>query len=308
MRFAVYLPNCMQVPALNQPWEKELTGRDIARVAQISEELGFSAVFLPEHFLTPLPHVELSGNHYFHATTAQGFIAGATSTIRIGSMVTIFPLHHPVVTAKALATLDWFSGGRAFATLGVGWMQEEFDILGVPFHQRGKIADEYLAAIFELWHSDTPEFEGEFVSFKDVAFGPKPIQRPHPPLWMGGDADGVLRRAARFGDGWAPWLTRPEDLPARLDYLRSQDGFDNRPFSVFYSLAALNVGAEHAILSDSDATPGHSAEEVIDQCGRLAGLGVTDTWVNPPPVHDFEAYLDHLRWVAAEVVPKVDQA
>jgi probable F420-dependent oxidoreductase len=306
MKFAIYLPNCMQVPAMTQPWEHELTGRDIAEVARTAEELGFSAVMLPEHFLTPTSHLELSGNHYFHATTAQGFIAGATSTIRVGSMVSIFPLHHPVVSAKSLATLDWFSGGRAFATLGVGWLKEEFDILGVPFHKRGRLADEYLAAMFELWHSDSPTFEGEFVSFKDVAFGPKPIQRPHPPLWMGGDADAVLRRAARFGDGWAPWLTQPEDLPARLDYLRSQPGFDDRPFSVFYSMAALSVGAEHAVVSDPAAVTSRSPQEVIDQCGRLADLGVTDTWVAAPPVTGLEAYLDHMRWVATEVIPKVD--
>jgi probable F420-dependent oxidoreductase len=306
MKFAVYLPNCMHVAAVTQPWEHNLTGRDIAGVAQTAERLGYSTVFLPEHFLTPTAHIDLSGDHYFDATTAQAFVAGATSTITIGSMVTILPLHNPVNAAKAVATLDWFSGGRALTTVGVGWIKEEYDGMGVPFHSRGRMADEYLAAMFELWHSDAPVFAGEFVSFRDVVFGPKPVQKPHPPVWIGGDADGPLRRAARFGDGWAPWITMPDQLPARLDFLCSQPGFDDRPFSVFYSLAMLSVGAEHAVTNDPNAQFGQSAQQVIDNCGMLADRGVTDTWVNPPPVNDLNAYLDHMHWVAEEVVPKVD--
>jgi probable F420-dependent oxidoreductase len=306
MRFTVYLPNTMHVAAITQPWEHALTGTDIAHVARTAEQLGYSQVFLPEHFLTPTGHLELSGDHYFDATTAQAFIAGATSTITIGSMVTILPLHNPLIAAKAISTLDWFSGGRAQVTVGVGWLKDEFDAVGVPFNKRGRITDECLAAMFELWHSESPSFDGEFIKFGDVAFGPKPIRQPHPVLWMGGDADAVLRRAARYGDGWAPWLTKPEELPAKLDYLRSQPGFDDRPFSVFYSLAVLSIGQEHVFVDDPNAQFGQSAQQVIDNCGMLAELGVTDTWVNPPPVSDFNAYLDHMRWVAEEVIPKVD--
>jgi probable F420-dependent oxidoreductase len=305
MRFTVYLPNCMDVAAITQPWERDLGGRDIAGVAKRAEDLGYSMAFLPEHFFTPKTHVEMSGNHYFDATTAQAFVAGATSTIKIGSMVTILPLHNPIVAAKQIATFDWFSGGRAQVTVGVGWLKDEFDAIGVPFNKRGRITDETLEAMFELWHSDSPSYHGEFVEFDDIAFGPKPISTPHPTLWMGGDADAVLRRAARFGDGWAPWLTKPDELPAKLDYLRSQPGFDDRPFSVFYSLAVLSIGQEHAIVDDPNAQFGQSAQQVIDNCNMLAERGVTDTWVNPPPVDDFNAYLDHMQWVAEEIIPKV---
>jgi len=305
MRFTVYLPNCMDVAAITQPWERDLSGRDIAGVAKRAEDLGFSMAFLPEHFFTPKTHVEMFGNHYFDATTAQSFVAGATSTIKIGSMVTILPLHNPIVAAKQIATFDWFSGGRAQVTVGVGWLKDEFDAIGVPFNKRGRITDETLEAMFELWHSDSPSYHGEFVEFDDIAFGPKPISTPHPTLWMGGDADAVLRRAARFGDGWAPWLTKPDELPAKLDYLRSQPGFDDRPFSVFYSLAVLSIGQEHAIVDDPNAQFGQSAQQVIDNCNMLAERGVTDTWVSPPPVDDFNAYLDHMQWVAEEIIPKV---
>ncbi|GAC1401258.1 MAG: TIGR03619 family F420-dependent LLM class oxidoreductase [Mycobacterium sp.] len=308
MRFAVYLPNCMHVAAITQAWEHSLTRQDIALAAQTAERLGYAMVFLPEHYLTPVAHLELSGNHYFDATTAQAFIAGATSTITIGSMVTVLPLHNPLIAAKSIATLDWFSGGRAQVTVGVGWLREEYDAIGVPFSKRGRIADESLTAMFELWHSDTPSFDGEFVKFDHIAFGPKPIRQPHPVIWMGGDADAVLRRAARFGDGWAPWLTRPEELPTKMDYLRSQPGFDDRPFSLFYSLAMLSIGQEHAIVDDPNTQFGQSAAQVIDNCNMLAAHGVTETWVNPPPLDDFNAYLDHMQWVAEEVIPEVDEA
>jgi hypothetical protein len=220
-------------------------------------------------------------------------------------MVTILSLHNPIIAAKQISTLDWFSGGRAQVTVGVGWLKDEFDAIGVPFNKRGRITDECLEAMFELWHSDSPSYDGEFVKFDDIAFGPKPISTPHPTVWMGGDADAVLRRAARFGDGWAPWLTKPDELPAKLDYLRSQPGFDDRPFSVFYSLAVLSIGQEHAIVDDPNAQFGQSAQQVVDNCNMLAERGVTDTWVNPPPVGDFTAYLDHLQWVAEEIIPKV---
>src|SRR3979409_2080660 len=287
MRFAVSLPDGLPFAAITQPWERSLTGQDIALTAQTAERLGYSMVFLPEHYLTPTSHVDPSGDHYFDATTAQAFIAGATSSITIGSMVTILPLHNPVIAAKQIATLDWLSGGRAQTTVGVGWLKEEYDAIGVAFTKRGRMADEYLEAMFELWHSDSPRFDGDFVKFDDIAFGPKPISKPHPAVWMGGDADAVLRRAARFGDGWAPWLTKPDELPPKMDYLRSQPGFDDRPFSLFYSLAVLSIGQEHAIIDDPNAQFGQSAQQVIDTCNMLAERGVTDTWVNPPPLADF---------------------
>jgi probable F420-dependent oxidoreductase len=303
MQFSITLPNCMQIPAITQPWEYALTGRDLARVAAEADRLGFDKAFVPEHFLTPTPHLELSGNHYFHAATAQSFFAGATSRIKLGTILTLLPLHNPVILAKALATLDWLSEGRAQVTFGVGWLREEFDIIGVPFSARGRRADECLEAMFTLWHDEAPSYQGEYVSFADVGFGPKPVQKPHPPIWFGGDSDAALRRIARFGDGWAPWLTKPADLPARLDMLRSAPGYDGRALDVFFSLAAMNIGEEHVKVDAVQITE-LSAQQTIDQCAELAGYGVTETWVAPPPVSGIEEYLDHMRWVAEEVVPK----
>src|SRR3979490_204754 len=210
MKLTFPLPHTLRLKATVQPWEASVTGADQTVVVKRAEQLGYDMLAVPEHFIIPRKHVELSGPHYFHSTVAQAYIAGATQRIRVNSLVTLLPLQHPVIMAKALSTADWMSSGRITVTFGVGWDAEEFKILGVPFHERGRMADEYLAAIVELWTSDSPEFDGKYVSFKDVAFEPKPVQKPHLPIWMGGDAEAMLKRAARYASGWFPWLAKPE--------------------------------------------------------------------------------------------------
>ena len=305
MKFSFAMPNTVRVKALTQPFELDVTGADQTVMAKRAEELGYDMIPIPEHFIVATAHVELSGPHYFHSTVAQAFIAGATQRIRVNSCVTLLPLQHPVILAKALSTADWMSNGRITVTFGVGWDAEEFKILGVPFHERGRMADEYLAAIVELWTSDSPEFDGKYVSFKDVAFEPKPIQKPHLPIWMGGDAEAMLKRAARYASGWFPWLTKPEDIPAKLDFIKSQPTYDGRPFEVLYGLGSAQIGEGHVVIDDPTQRPGMSAEEIIDQLGWFAELGVTMTGVPIPPVKDVDAYLDYAQWVIEEIKPKV---
>jgi len=208
MNFVFAIPHLLRLKATAQAWEAGVTGADQTRMVKRADELGYDMISTPEHFIIPNEHLDLSGPHYFHAAAAQAYFAGATQRILINSSVAILPLQHPIVTAKALATIDWLSSGRAIATFGVGWLEKEFEILGVPFKERGGMADEYLAAIIELWTSDAPCFEGKYVSFRDVAFEPKPVQKPHLPIWVGGDSDAALKRAARFASGWWPFLTR----------------------------------------------------------------------------------------------------
>jgi len=305
MKFSFAMPNTVRVKALTQSFELDVTGADQVVMAKRAEELGYDMIPIPEHFIVPNTHLELSGPHYFHSTVAQAFIAGATQRIRVNSSVTLLPLQHPVIMAKALSTADWMSNGRITVTFGVGWDAEEFKILGVPFHERGRMADEYLAAIVELWTSDSPEFDGRYVSFKDVAFEPKPVQKPHLPIWIGGDAEPMLKRAARYASGWIPWLTKPEDIPAKIDIIKSQSTYDGRPFEVLYGLGTSQVGEGHVVIDVPTQQPGMSAEEIIDRLGWFAGLGVTMTGVAIPPVKDVSAYLDYAQWVIEEIKPKV---
>jgi probable F420-dependent oxidoreductase len=305
MKFSIALPNSVRVKALTQPWELGVTGADQTVIAKRVDELGYDMIVVPEHFIVPNSHVELSGPHYFHSTVAQAFIAGATQRIQVNSFVTVLPLQHPVVMAKALSTADWMSSGRITVTFGVGWDEEEFKILGAPFHERGRMADEYLAAILELWTSDSPSFKGKYVSFDNVAFEPKPVQKPHLPIWIGGDAEPVLKRAARFATGWSPFLTKPEDIPAKLDFIKSQPTYDGRHLEVPYGIGTSRVGEGHVVIDDPAQIPGTSAEEIIDQLGWFAELGITMSGLPAPPVKDVNAYLDYTQWIIEDIKPKL---
>ncbi|TAL01330.1 MAG: TIGR03619 family F420-dependent LLM class oxidoreductase [Rhodospirillaceae bacterium] len=305
MKFVFPLPHMLRLKAMVQPWEASVTGAHQTRMVKRADELGYDMITLPEHFVIPQNHVELSGPHYFHSVAAQGYVAGATERIRIGTSVTILPLQNPIVMAKALSTVDWMSSGRIMVAFGVGWLEEEFKILGVPFHERGRMSDEYLAAIIELWTKERPSFEGKYVSFKDVAFEPKPFQKPHVPIWIGGDSDAALKRTARFASGWIPFLTKPDDIPARLDFIKSQPTYKGGPFEVMCGLSTGLVGEGHVVTNDPKAKVGMNVQELVDRLNALKKRGVTMSAVPIPPVKDMEAYLDHAQWVIEEIKPKV---
>lgn len=203
-----------------QPWEAKVTGADQTRIVKHADTVGYDMVAVPEHFIIPAEDVELSGPHYFHSTVAQAYLAGATDWILVNSCITVLPLQNPIVLAKALATADWLSGGRMMVTFGVGWLERQFELLGVPFKERGRIADEYLAAIIELWTAESPRFQGNYIAFDQVAFEPKPVQKPHLPIWIGGDADAALRRAAKYATGWWSFLTPPEKIADRIEFIK----------------------------------------------------------------------------------------
>lgn len=305
MKLVFNLPHMLRLKATMQPWEAAVTGADQTRMVKFADRWGYDMVAVPEHFIIPNEHVEFSGPHYLQSTVAQAYIAGATERIQINSCVTVLPLQHPIVLAKALATADWMSSGRMMVTFGVGWLKTEFDLLGVPFHERGRIADEYLAAIVELWTSDSPQFDGKYVSFSDVAFEPKPIQKPHLPIWIGGDADAALRRAAKYASGWWSFLTPPEKLAERVDFIKSQPSYDGRPFDVVHGMTTTRVGEGHAVRDDRNARPDMSKQEIIDRLSWLAEQGVTVSAVPLPTVSGVDEYLEYAQWVIEEIKPEV---
>ena len=307
MKLDIVVPNSMHVAAITQPWEHALSGEDIRHALRIADALGFHRAMLGEHFVIPSSHVPLSGDHYLHSTVALGFVAGLTERIKLSSSVTLLPLQNPIVQAKAWSTLDWLSGGRATPMFGVGWLEEEFAALQVPFRERGRIRDEYIAAIVELWTQEEPHFEGRYVSFQGMAFAPKPLQKPHPPIWFGGDADAVLHPVGRYGEGWSPFRTPPEKFPACIERIRSHPSRGERPLDVFFALEMLNVGARHEVLDDPRAPGAWDVQKIVDQCAWLAGLGVTETIVPLPRLDGLTGYLERLHWVAEEVVPRVER-
>lgn len=305
MKLGFAMPHMVRLKAMLQPWEAAVTGADQTRLAKWAEKLGYAMIAVPEHHIIPRDHVELSGPHYFNAYTGMAYFAGATETIRVNSCIAILPTQNPIITAKALSTMDWLSSGRVTVTFAVGWLEEEFDILGVPFHERGAMTEEYTQAIIELWTKENPEFEGKYVSFKDVAFEPKCVQKPHLPIWFGGDADPVLKRIARYGSGWWPFLTKPEDFPARVDFIKSQPNYNGKLEDIYYGMSTGRVGEGHVVIDDPNAKPSHDKQWIIDRLGALADLGVTMSSVTIPQVDDIQGYYDYTQWVAEEIMPAV---
>jgi probable F420-dependent oxidoreductase len=306
MKFSTGLPGINLYPPITNDWERSMQPGDYQLVARTADELGFHSLAIPEHIVIPNDMVDLMGPSWSHAMTAMSFVAGATSRIVVDSSVIVLPYHDPVVFAKAVATLDVLSGGRVRVSIGVGHAEREFEILRVPFHERGRLSDEYLEAIIELWTSDAPEFHGTYVDFADVAFAPKPVQRPHPPIWIGGNSRAAMRRAARH-DGWYPWLITADQIPDCLAYIGEQPGFAERtrPFDVALPLTTLAVDEEHRPLDGdlgrADVPAGTQA--TIDAVGHLVEVGITCTSVPTPQTRSLDEHLDHLRWVAQEIIP-----
>ncbi|MDB5972227.1 MAG: class F420-dependent oxidoreductase [Hydrocarboniphaga sp.] len=305
MKLGFAMPNLTRLKATGQTWEAAVTGSDQTRLAKWAEKQGYSMISVPEHHVVPRSHIELSGPHYLSAYSGMAYFAGATENIRVNSCIAILPLQHPIVTAKALATMDWLSSGRVTVTFAVGWLKEEFDLLSVPFHERGRMTDEYLQAIIALWTQENPVFEGQYVSFRDVAFEPKPFQKPHLPVWMGGEADAVLKRIARFASGWWPFLTKPEDIPARIEFIKSQADYHGQLEDVMYGFATSRVGEGHTVQDDPRARPGMSKTEIIDRLSWFKELGVTVSSVPIPAVKSIAEYCDYTQWVAEEIMPAI---
>jgi probable F420-dependent oxidoreductase len=306
MKLNVSIPHALEIPALSQPWELGLGGREVGIAMRLADELGFHQAVLGEHFLIPKDHLAATGAFWHHGTVALAAIAGQTERLRLASSITILPLQNPIVQAKAWATVDWFSGGRATPVVAVGWLKEEFDLLGVPFNERGRMCDEYVQAMLALWTEESPLFEGKYVSFRDVGFAPKPVQKPKMPLWFGGDSEAPLRRIAKWGDGWIPFLTPPEKFRDSLDFIRSQPGYRGQTIDIFFAIEGMRIGEGHVERTDIQNTDGTwDVQQTLDICGWLAERGVTETVIPLPPLESFDAYLDRLRWVAAEIMPKL---
>ncbi len=303
MKFGVTIPGLFLYPVIAQPWEASLSGEEILRIARRAEELGFDWISVPDHIIMPNEEVEVMGPRWAEAFTSIAVIAGATKSIRVTNSILILPYRDPILLAKMVSTLDFLSGGRLILSVAVGHTQREFDILGVPFDKRGAITDEYLRAMKELWTSDNPTFSGEHVQFHDVTFEPKPVQKPHPPIWIGGNARPVIRRAAALADGWYPWLMTPERLREGLDYLHEQPAFQDRttPFEIVTDTLEMQVDEEtHEQTGETTILTGK--DEIIDRIGRYKDAGMTGTGAVIPPVDSLEQYLERMQWFREEVV------
>jgi len=222
------------------PSRGEMAGPEQLRnVAQRAEALGYDHVWVSDHIILPkkvdsfYPYAEdgvatfKPDEPYYEPLSALNFIAGCTQRVRLGTHVLIIPYRNPVLTAKILSTLDVLSGGRVILGAGVGWMEEEFQAMGLDtYKDRGAVTDEYLQVYKELWTKEDASFDGKYYQISDTGFEPKPVQKPHPPVWIGGHSGPAVRRAAKYGDGWMPIglrppaILEPEELAGKIARLR----------------------------------------------------------------------------------------
>jgi probable F420-dependent oxidoreductase len=208
------------------------------RVVTAAEEVGFESVWTGEHVAMPIrdnPVPAPPETPFLDSVVALTRVAALTTRLRLGTGILVLPHHNPVLLAKALASLDVLSGGRLIAGFGGGYVEQEFRALGVPFRRRGAITDDSLAALRVLWTEPEPSYDGRFARFAGIRFEPKPVQRPHPPIVVGGQAPAALRRAARVGDGWYGFgLTVEQTRPivAELGRLRAELGRGEAPFEI----------------------------------------------------------------------------
>lgn len=202
----------------------QLTVADAEALTVRAEQLGFDGVFVPDHILAKPATTQHYGAHWPDPFSLLAYLAGRTRTIRLGASVIVLPYRHALVAAKAAATVDQASGGRFVFGVGVGWDEAEFQDLALPFRERGRLSDDYIRAIKAAWASDVPKYRGRYASFSGATFSPRPVQRPHPPIWGGGTPGSIagpaMRRAAELGDAWHPLATSLDDLAKGVVTLR----------------------------------------------------------------------------------------
>ncbi len=257
MDFGVVLPHI-------GPQARQQVVERLQAVAQEAEALGFHSLWVGDHVVFP---AQLSSHYPYHPEgkfpldlkdnfleplAVLSFAAACTRTIRLGTGVLIVPYRHPLLTAKMVATLDVLSRGRVILGVGVGWLAEEFALLGASYRERGAQTDEFLKAMKALWSEEEASFQGRHLHFSQVILRPQPVQKPHPPLWVGGHSQAAFRRTATLGDGWYGHVfwRDPGRLPRDIETIRNlaeQAGRD--PRSLTYAALAYEKTFEDVLRS-----------------------------------------------------------
>jgi probable F420-dependent oxidoreductase len=237
---------------------------------------------------------------YLEAVVAMAAAASVTERARLGASVFILGHRHPVVMAKMLSTIDVLSNGRLVCGVGVGWWEEELSLLGVPYRQRGRQADEMIQIFKALWTEEHPRFTGAFYDLPDVGFAPKPIQKPHPPIWVGGDSPGALKRTVTLADGWHATAKTPEEAEVSLAKLRTAAEAAGRSFESIALSIRFNV----------KAAPGSARSrkrEIVDRLAAYKALGFSEVLLDFRR-DSLDEMLDDLDAVCTEIRPAVLRA
>jgi probable F420-dependent oxidoreductase len=225
LAYGIQLPVQALSTRVSMEWERERGSvNDMVRVAQACDDAGFLYVAACHHVAIPREPAELMSTTWFDPVATLAFLAALTKRTRLMTNVYVAAYRHPLETAKAFATVDALSGGRLLFGVGAGHVEGEFEALSIPFAERGAITDESIDAILGAWEDEWAPHTGPRWKWSDVGQRPRPVQQPHPPIWIGGSGKPALRRVARVGDGWIPQATPPDRLADDIAYiLRERD-------------------------------------------------------------------------------------
>jgi probable F420-dependent oxidoreductase len=283
------------------------TREALATFARAADERGVASLWVSDHVIFPrtatgsypggrFPHPP--DKAYLEPVVTLTAAAMCTTRARLGASVFILGHRHPVVMAKMLTSIDALSEGRLIVGVGVGWWKEELEMLGAPFHRRGRQADEALQVFKALWTQDNPSFEGEFFRIRDLGFAPKPVQKPYPPIWVGGDSPGAFRRVATLGNGWHATSKTPAQFSDALGRLRKAADEARRAFE------SIELSLRFEL---TDELLGQGTQAVVDALAAYKRLGLKHI-VLQFRRDDLGRMLEILDVVTTAVRPAVDRA
>jgi probable F420-dependent oxidoreductase len=254
----------------------QLSTAEAEMLAVKAEELGFDGVFTPDHILAKPATTQHYGPSWPDPFSLLAYLAGRTRRIKLGASVIVLPYRNPLVAAKSAATVDQVSGGRLIMGVGVGWDEEEFKDLKLPFHERGAISDEYIRILKAAWTDDRPSFNGKYFNFSGAVFSPRPVQQPHPPLWVGGMPGALspapMRRVAELCDAWHPLGLSLDQLAEGIESIRTMAHKAGRAGAVGFAprnALALTASPKGTGRTAFEGSP----DEVAEDIKRAQGLG-----------------------------------
>jgi probable F420-dependent oxidoreductase len=305
MKFTFHLP----VDHVQSP-DQFLTFPAVAEMALALEAAGIDAAYVTDHPAPVDRWLESGGHHALDPFVGLAFVAAATARLKLHTNIIVMPYRNPFMTAKSVASLDVLSGGRVIMGIGSGYLEGEFKALGAPFEGRGAVMDEAIEVMKRTWTGQSVQFDGKFFQADGNTALPTPLQKPHPPIWVGGNTDRAIRRAVETCDGWSPFpvkgkmtqrvrtdeIVTIEDLQRKIDQAYELGDKIGRAKPIDVCMTPFGMTMQSGVRPDAAA--------IVDGLSALEEIGVT--WSSIAlPCRDRAEYLDNVAWFAAEVIAKM---